>query len=99
MEGSYGTIRGGPLLYIEQRDASESQKMIREVNSGVYAFESGALSLLKKIRLNESKGEYYLTDIVGIARDNGLRIDAFCAGFEDEFMGINTREELERRAA
>ena len=97
--GSYGRIirdnKGRAAFIIEQRDASESQKMIREVNSGVYAFESGALPLLKKIRLNESKGEYYLTDIVGIARDSGLRIDAFCTGFEDEFIGINTRNELE----
>jgi bifunctional UDP-N-acetylglucosamine pyrophosphorylase / glucosamine-1-phosphate N-acetyltransferase len=98
--GSYGRIirdnKGRAAFIIEQRDASESQKMVREVNSGVYAFESSALPLLKKIRLNKSKGEYYLTDIVGIAGDNGLRIDAFCAGFEDEFMGINTREELDR---
>ncbi|HMK49582.1 MAG TPA: bifunctional UDP-N-acetylglucosamine diphosphorylase/glucosamine-1-phosphate N-acetyltransferase GlmU [Thermodesulfovibrionales bacterium] len=97
--GSYGRIirdgKGKAAFIIEQRDASESQKMIREVNSGVYAFESGALPLLKKIRINRSKGEYYLTDIIGIARDNGLGIDAFCAGLEDEFMGINTRRELE----
>ncbi len=97
--GSYGRIirdnKGRVAFIVEQRDATETQKIIREVNSGVYAVESGALPLLKEIKPNKSKGEYYLTDIVGIARDRGLRLDAFCAGFEDEFMGVNTVEELE----
>ncbi len=97
--GSYGRIirdnKGRAAFIVEQRDATETQKTIREVNSGVYAIESGAFPLLKEIKPNKSKGEYYLTDIVGIARDRGLRLDAFCAGFEDEFMGVNTIEELE----
>ncbi len=97
--GSYGRIirdnKGRAAFIVEQRDATETQKTIREVNSGVYAIESGALPLLKEIKPNKSKGECYLTDIVGIARDKGLRLDAFCAGFEDEFMGVNTIEELE----
>ncbi|MFA4918415.1 MAG: bifunctional UDP-N-acetylglucosamine diphosphorylase/glucosamine-1-phosphate N-acetyltransferase GlmU [Thermodesulfovibrionales bacterium] len=97
--GSYGRIirdnKGRAAFIVEQRDATETQKTIREVNSGVYAIESGALPLLKEIKPNKSKGEYYLTDIVGIARDKGLRLDAFCAGFEDEFMGVNTIEEFE----
>jgi bifunctional UDP-N-acetylglucosamine pyrophosphorylase/glucosamine-1-phosphate N-acetyltransferase len=97
--GSYGRIvrdnKGRAAFIVEQRDATETQKTIREVNSGVYAIEPGAFPLLKEIKPNKSKGEYYLTDIVGIARDRGLRLDAFCAGFEDEFMGVNTIEELE----
>jgi bifunctional UDP-N-acetylglucosamine pyrophosphorylase / glucosamine-1-phosphate N-acetyltransferase len=97
--GSYGRIirdnKGRAAFIVEQRDATETQKTIREVNSGVYAIESGAFPLLKEIKPNKSKGEYYLTDIIGIARDRGLRLDAFCAGFEDEFMGVNTAEELE----
>ncbi|MFA6055890.1 MAG: bifunctional UDP-N-acetylglucosamine diphosphorylase/glucosamine-1-phosphate N-acetyltransferase GlmU [Thermodesulfovibrionales bacterium] len=97
--GSYGRIvrdnKGRAAFIVEQRDATETQKTIREVNSGVYAIESGALPLLKEIKPNKSKGEYYLTDIVGIAREKGLRLDAFCAGFEDEFMGVNTIEEFE----
>jgi bifunctional UDP-N-acetylglucosamine pyrophosphorylase / glucosamine-1-phosphate N-acetyltransferase len=97
--GSYGRIirdnKGRAAFIVEQRDATEAQKTIREVNSGVYAIESGALPLLKEIKLNKLKGEYYLTDIVGIARDKGVRLDAFCTGSEDEFMGVNTIEELE----
>lgn len=97
--GSYGRIirdnKGRAAFIVEQRDATETQKTVREVNSGVYAIESGAFPLLKKIKPNNSKGEYYLTDIIGIARDGGLRLDAFCTGFEDEFIGVNTIEELE----
>jgi bifunctional UDP-N-acetylglucosamine pyrophosphorylase/glucosamine-1-phosphate N-acetyltransferase len=73
-----------------------SQKKIKEVNSGIYAIEPEGLCLLKEIKLNESKGEYYLTDIVSIARDKGIKVDAFCIGSEDECIGINTREELDR---
>jgi bifunctional UDP-N-acetylglucosamine pyrophosphorylase/glucosamine-1-phosphate N-acetyltransferase len=66
------------------------------VNSGVYAIEPEALRLLDEIKLNKSKGEYYLTDIVHIAREKGMRMDAFQIGYEDEFIGVNTREELEK---
>ncbi len=81
---------------IEGRDATVIQKGIKEVNSGIYAIESEALPILKEIRLNESKGEYYLTDVVSIAKDKGFKVDAFCIGSEDELMGVNNQEELEK---
>jgi bifunctional UDP-N-acetylglucosamine pyrophosphorylase/glucosamine-1-phosphate N-acetyltransferase len=97
---SYGRIirdqKGNVMSVIEDRDATAPQKAIREVNSGVYAIEPEALSLLKEIKLNESKGEYYLTDIVHVARKKGLEVGAFCIGSENEFIGVNTRDELER---
>ena len=81
---------------VEDKDATVKQKGIKEVNSGIYAIESEAVPLLKEIKLNKSKGEYYLTDIVGIAKDKGIRADAFCIGSEDELMGVNTQGELEK---
>ena len=97
---SYGRLmrdhEGSVMSVIEERDASASQKAIKEVNSGVYAIEPQALQLLKEIKLNELKGEYYLTDIVHIAREKGLKMDAFRIGSEDEFIGVNTRQELEK---
>jgi bifunctional UDP-N-acetylglucosamine pyrophosphorylase/glucosamine-1-phosphate N-acetyltransferase len=97
---SYGRIirddRGNVLSIVENRDATMSQKTIKEVNSGIYAIEPRGLHLLKEIKLNKSKGEYYLTDIVGIARNKGIKLDAFCIGIEDECIGINTREEFDR---
>ncbi len=98
--GSYGRIiraqRGNIMSVIEDRDATATQKTIKEVNSGVYAMEPEALSLLKEIKLNESRGEYYLTDIVYVAGRKGLKAGAFCIGSEDEFIGVNTRDELEK---
>ena len=97
---SYGRlIRDGRkqvLSVIEDRDATAFQKEITEVNSGVYAIEPETFRLLKEIKLNKAKGEYYLTDIVHIAREKGMKIDAFRIGSEDEFIGVNTREELEK---
>jgi bifunctional UDP-N-acetylglucosamine pyrophosphorylase/glucosamine-1-phosphate N-acetyltransferase len=97
---SYGRVirdeRGNVLSIIENRDATVSQKSIKEVNSGVYAIESQGMGFLKAMKLNESKGEYYLTDLVHIAKNKGVKIDAFCMGSKDEFIGINTHQELEK---
>ncbi len=96
----YGRVMRDPYKratsIIEDRDATDKQKGIKEVNSGIYAIESEAIPILKEIRLNESKGEYYLTDVVSIARDKGIKVDAFCIGFEDELMGVNTQGEMEK---
>lgn len=97
---SYGRLirdqRGNAIAVIEDRDATASQKAVKEVNSGVYAIESEVLPLLETIKMNASKGEYYLTDIVHIAREKGVKMDAFRVGSEDELIGINTKEELEK---
>ncbi|MDP3260606.1 MAG: bifunctional UDP-N-acetylglucosamine diphosphorylase/glucosamine-1-phosphate N-acetyltransferase GlmU, partial [Thermodesulfovibrionales bacterium] len=79
---------------LEDKDATEAQRKINEVNSGVYAIESGVLPLLKEIPLNIAKGEYYLTDIIGIAGNKGYKMNAYCIGLEDEMMGVNTASEL-----
>jgi len=95
---SYGRISrdsaGRINSVIEDKDAAEAQKKINEVNSGVYAIESSALSLLKEIPMNKAKGEYYLTDIIGIGSKKGRKINAYCIGSEDELMGVNTVPEL-----
>ncbi|NWF51785.1 MAG: bifunctional UDP-N-acetylglucosamine diphosphorylase/glucosamine-1-phosphate N-acetyltransferase GlmU [Nitrospirae bacterium] len=97
---SYGRVirnKDNELLYIvEDRDATEFQKKVNEVNSGVYAIESEALSILEEISPNKSKGEYYLTDMIGIARNKAIKVDAFCIGSEDELIGVNTMQELEK---
>lgn len=98
--GPYGRIirdrAGGIISVIEDRDATASQKKIMEVNSGVYVIEKEAFPLLKKIKMNESKGEYYLTDIIHIAWQKGIKASAFRIGSEEECTGVNTREELEK---
>lgn len=96
--GSYGRVlrdsRGKPAKIVEKLDATPEQLDIREVNSGVYAFESPALRLLSDIKLNEKKGEYYLTDVVEIASEKNLLSGAYCLGSESEFLGVDTREDL-----
>lgn len=93
----YGRIlrKDGQVVgIVENRDATAEQLPIREVNSGVYAMKSEALALLKRIRINVSKGEYYLTDIVSIAVRQGLKVGAHLIGSAGEYAGINTREDL-----
>ncbi len=96
---SYGRIiRNGDKLsaIVEDNDADEEQKKIREVNSGIYAIEAPLLKLLNKIAVNSAKGEYYLTDIVGMAVGTGYRAGAFLLGDENELTGINTRGDLHK---
>lgn len=94
----YGRVlrdkKGGLVKIIEQTDVEKKDKSINEFNSGVYALEAHALPLLKEIKRNKIKGEYYLTDLIGIALKKGLRAEAFPMGDESEFMGVNTRAEL-----
>jgi bifunctional UDP-N-acetylglucosamine pyrophosphorylase/glucosamine-1-phosphate N-acetyltransferase len=94
---SYGRIirdKKSVRAIIEDRDADREQKKIKEVNSGIYAMKSHILKLLKGIKMNKKKGEYYLTDIVDIAAKKGCRIGAHLLGNEMELTGINTREDL-----
>lgn len=94
----YGRIvrndSGQLLSIIEDKDADQAQKKIDEVNSGVYAINHDVLYQLDEIKKNRLKGEYYLTDIVALSSQKGLRTSAYCIGSEKEFMGVNTMQEL-----
>lgn len=96
----YGRIirdGGGRIsAIVEEKDATARQREITEVNSGVYAINYDALALLAAIKVNAAKGEYYLTDIVAAAYAAGHETRAYCIGAEEDFMGVNTREELHR---
>ncbi|MCL0107321.1 bifunctional UDP-N-acetylglucosamine diphosphorylase/glucosamine-1-phosphate N-acetyltransferase GlmU [Thermodesulfovibrionales bacterium] len=93
----YGRIirnEGEVEAIIEDRDANEEQKKIKEVNGGIYAIKSHILNLLKEIKINKEKGEYYLVDIVGIAVNKSYRVAAHIIGSESELTGVNTRKDL-----
>ncbi|MBF0338665.1 MAG: bifunctional UDP-N-acetylglucosamine diphosphorylase/glucosamine-1-phosphate N-acetyltransferase GlmU [Nitrospirae bacterium] len=96
--GSYGRIKRNPdgtiAGIIEENDASDQEKTITEVNSGIYVFERTALSYLDKIERNPKKGEFYLTDIVAICNSAGLRVEAALMAEEAEFVGVNSRADL-----
>lgn len=93
----YGRLltKDGDLLAIrEHKDASDEERKVTLCNGGMMAIKgSRALELLEKIGNANAKGEYYLTDIVEVARANGGRAMAIVAP-EDELAGCNTRAEL-----
>ena len=79
---------------VEEVDATEEQRAIRELNAGVYCFDANWLwGHLEKIRLN-SKGEYYLTDLVAMAVIEGCKVEALMTDTPSEVLGINTRVHL-----
>jgi UDP-N-acetylglucosamine diphosphorylase/glucosamine-1-phosphate N-acetyltransferase len=82
---------------VEEKDATPEQKKIREINTGIYCVESRFLfTAVAGLGNRNAQGEYYLTDIVGIACDLGLRTCSSDAPDPVEVMGINTPDELEK---
>ncbi|GGX92142.1 bifunctional UDP-N-acetylglucosamine diphosphorylase/glucosamine-1-phosphate N-acetyltransferase GlmU [Streptomyces fructofermentans] len=88
-------VSGAVTAIVEHKDASESQRAIREINSGVFAFDGQLLAdALGKVRTDNSQGEEYLTDVLGILREAGHRVGACVAGDHREIAGINNRVQL-----
>lgn len=86
---------GAVTAIVEHKDASEEQRAIREINSGVFAFDGRLLAeALGKVRTDNSQGEEYLTDVLGILRAAGHRVGASVAGDHREIAGINNRVQL-----
>ena len=84
----------------EQKDASEEEKLVKEINSGVYVLSAAKLfSSLKQVSNSNAQGEYYLTDIISILRDKGATVRAFAGATFDELQGINSPEDLKRAEA
>ncbi len=80
---------------VEQKDASEDQKKITEINTGCYAFSTPLLlSALRKVKPNNSQSEYYLTDCPRILMDDGHKVAATCSLTIEEALGVNTRVQL-----
>ncbi|MCL2568501.1 MAG: NTP transferase domain-containing protein [Oscillospiraceae bacterium] len=80
---------------VEDRDCTEAQKAIRELNVGVYVFQSQALlSALGRLGCANSQGEYYLTDVPAILKADGERIGICMRELGDEMIGVNTVEQL-----
>jgi len=80
---------------VEEKDASEEERMIREINTGIFCVKAPFLMEgLKEIGKGNAQGEYYLTDLVEIAKKKGLRCSAHIVADPVEVMGINTRVDL-----
>jgi len=88
---------GSFVKIVEQKDATEEEKEVREINSGIYVFNSEALSAsLNMLENNNASGEFYLTDTIALIKKIGLKVSAMPLEGEaiDEIRGVNTQEQL-----
>ncbi|WP_134767256.1 bifunctional UDP-N-acetylglucosamine diphosphorylase/glucosamine-1-phosphate N-acetyltransferase GlmU [Nocardioides sp. 1609] len=86
---------GDVVAIVEEKDANADQREIREINSGILAFDAGfLLDALPRIGNDNAKGEYYLTDTVQIARDAGLTVGAWAIDDVMQTEGANDRVQL-----
>lgn len=86
---------GQVTAIVEQKDASEAQRAVREINSGVYAYDARLLAeALGKVTTDNSQGEEYLTDTLAILREAGHRVGACAAQDHREIAGVNNRVQL-----
>lgn len=94
----YGRIikeNGLVKAIIEEKEANEEVKKIKEVNAGVYCFNSRELfKALSKINNNNEKGEYYLTDVIGIQVGENKKVQSFILEDNMEILGVNSKIEL-----
>ncbi len=80
---------------VEQRDASDEEKEIREINAGIYCFEANKLySALSQVSNNNSQGEFYLTDVPALLREAGEDVAVFQHSDAQEVEGVNNRVQL-----
>jgi len=95
----YGRIvrdrQGRVRAIVEDKDATAAQKKLREINTGIMALPTAQLAMwLSCLKNNNTQGEYYLTDIVALARKDRMKVDAVLATDAGEILGVNSRSEL-----
>ncbi len=95
----YGRIVRGPdgqvTAIVEQKDADEALLAVKEINSGVYAYDARLLAeSLGKVTTHNAQGEEYLTDTLAILREGGHRVGAYVAADHHEIAGVNNRVQL-----
>jgi bifunctional UDP-N-acetylglucosamine pyrophosphorylase/glucosamine-1-phosphate N-acetyltransferase len=95
----YGRIlsdkQGNVLAIVEEKDASEQQRSIREINAGIYLVDRTFLfTALRRVGTDNSQGEVYLTDIVAIANSQGSPVHTFVHPQSIDVLGVNSRIEL-----
>ncbi|MGO3363385.1 MAG: bifunctional UDP-N-acetylglucosamine diphosphorylase/glucosamine-1-phosphate N-acetyltransferase GlmU [Corynebacterium sp.] len=95
----YGRIirndEGEVTAIVEEKDADAAEKAVTEINSGVFAFDAGILrDALTRLRTDNSQGELYLTDVLGIARHDGHPVRAYHSDDTRQLAGVNDRVQL-----
>jgi len=95
----YGRIRRDNYsrveAIVEETDLTSAEQDIKETNMGAYCFKSKSLfSALNKIKINQKKKEYYLTDVIEILAKDGVKIETLNIDDPNQAMGINSQEDL-----
>lgn len=95
----YGRIirdkNGSFLKNVEHKDATEEERLVKEVNSGIYCFKGSALKKgLSLLKNDNAQGEYYLPDTLEIILKDGGRVNAMTVADAGEFAGVNSRVQL-----
>ena len=95
----YGRIirneNGEVTKIVEQKDANKFEQQVKEINTGTYVFDNKRLfEALKNINTNNAQGEYYLTDVISIFRENGEKVGAYTLRDFEESLGVNDRVAL-----
>ena len=91
---------GSVAAIVEDKDATEDQRRIDEINSGMYAFAADRLlASLGRITTDNAQGEEYLTDVIGLLRADGDVVSASLCADADEILGVNDRVQLSQAAA
>jgi bifunctional UDP-N-acetylglucosamine pyrophosphorylase/glucosamine-1-phosphate N-acetyltransferase len=93
-------VDGSVAGIVEQKDATDAQREITEINSGLYAFDAVVLrKALAQVGTDNAQGEKYLTDVLGIVRSEGLRVSAHLIQDLWQTEGVNDRVQLSRLGA
>lgn len=100
----YGRIvrdeNGQVCAIVEQKDCTPEQALITECNSGFYCFDTKVLfEALDEVSTNNAQNEYYLTDVLAIAREKGKKVLACKAQDPNECLGVNSRGQLAQATA
>jgi bifunctional UDP-N-acetylglucosamine pyrophosphorylase/glucosamine-1-phosphate N-acetyltransferase len=94
----YGRIireNGLVVRNVEEKDATEDERKTTEINTGVFCCSASKLNdWLSRLSNDNSQGEYYLTDVIAMAVEDGLTVHGVKAGGQDEVMGINDKKQL-----
>ena len=97
--GAYGRVvrdgNGRFARIVEAKDATPGERAIGEINSGIYAFDRAVLEReLPRLTADNAQGEYYLTDVLGLAVEEGIGVVAIPVEDPAEVLGVNSRAEL-----